>query len=77
MCDISKCGLLPPARKQFVDDSALWKLQEDNDPKHTSKLAVNWKRNNGVYEIHWPSISPDLVLMRNIWQLFKMNLRTK
>ncbi len=40
MCDIYKYGLLPTARKQFGHDSTLWKLQEDNDPKHTSKLAT-------------------------------------
>ena len=52
-------------------------LQEDNDPKHRSKLAVNWKRNNGVHEIYWPSMSPDLAPIENVWQLLKMNLRRK
>ena len=41
MWDISKCGLLSTARKQFGHVSMLWKLQEDNEPKHTWKLAVN------------------------------------
>ena len=77
MCDIYKRGLLPTARKQFGYDSILWKLQEDNDLKHRSKLAVNWKRNNGVHEIYWPSMSPDLALIENVWQLLKMNLRRK
>ena len=49
MCDIYKRGLLPTARKQFGHGSTLWKLEEDNDPEHTRKLAVNWKRNNGVH----------------------------
>ena len=66
MCDIYKRGLLPIARKQFGHDSMLWKLQEDNDPKHKSKLAVNWKRNNGVHEIYWPSMSPDLAPIENV-----------
>ena len=52
MYDIYKCGLLLTSRKQFGHDSTLWKLQEDNESKHTSKLAVNWKRNNGIDEIH-------------------------
>ena len=51
MCDIYKRGLLPTSQKQFGHDSKLWKLQEGNDPKHRSKLAVNWKRNNEVHEI--------------------------
>ena len=66
LCDIYKCGLLPKARKQFGHDSVLWKLQEDNDPKRRSKLAVNWKRNNGVHEIYWPSMSPDLAPIENV-----------
>jgi transposase len=35
MCDIYKRGLLPTASDQFGPDSTSWKLQEDNDPKHT------------------------------------------
>ena len=48
---------------------------EDNEPKHTSKLTVNWKRNNAVDEIHRPSMSADLVPIENILKLLKMNLR--
>ena len=55
----------------------LWKLQEDNDPKHRSKLPVNWKRDNGVHEIYWPSMLPDLASIENVWQLLTMNLRRK
>ena len=77
MCDIYKRDLLPTARKQFGHDSTLWKLQEDNVPKHTSKLAISWKRNNGVDEIHWPLKSTDHALIENIWQLLRMNLRRK
>ena len=51
MCDIYKRALLPTTWKQFGDDSTSWKLQEDNEPKHTWKLAVNWKRNSAVHEI--------------------------
>ena len=63
--------------KQFGHDSTLWKLPEDNGLKHIRKLAVNWKRNNGIDEIHRPSLSPDLALIENIWQLLQMNLRRK
>ena len=40
MCDIYKRGLVPTARKQFGLDSTIWELQEDNDPKHTSKTRT-------------------------------------
>ena len=66
MYNIYKCDLLSTARKQSSHDSTFWKLQEDNDPKHISKLAVNWKENNGVFEIHSPSMSPYLALIENM-----------
>ena len=45
--------------------------------QNRSKLAVNCKRNNGVHEIYWPSMSSDLAPIENVWQLLKMNLRRK
>ena len=50
-CCLYKRDLLPTVRKQFGHDSTLRKLQ-DNELKHTSKLAVKWKRNNRVDEIY-------------------------
>ena len=67
MCDIYKRGFLPTGWKQFGHDSMLWKLQEHNDSKHRSKLAVNWKRNNRVHEIYCPSMSADLAPIENLW----------
>ena len=55
----------------------LWNLQEDNDPKHPSKLVVKWKKNNADDEIHCLLTSTDLAPVENIRQLFKMNLRRK
>ena len=77
MCGIYQHGLLPTAQKHFGHDPTSWKLQEDNDPKHTSKLAINWREKNGVEKIDWPSMSPDLAPIENVWQLLKMKLRKK
>ncbi len=39
-----------------------WVMQQDNDPKHTSKSTSEWlKKKNKVLE--WPSQSPDLNLI--------------
>lgn len=77
MCNIYKRALLPTARDQFGPASTSWKLQEDNDPKHTSKLATKWKAENGVQKIDWPSMSPDINPIENVWHLLKMPLRKK
>ncbi|CAF1514028.1 unnamed protein product [Adineta ricciae] len=77
MCTIYKHGLLPTAYKQFGRDSTSWKLQEDNDPKHMSKLANNWREEKRIERIDWPSMSPDLAPIENVWQLLKIKLRKK
>ena len=77
MCDIYERGLLPTTWKKFGHDSTLWMLQEDNDPKHISKLAAIWKTNNGVHGTHGTSKTSDLAPVENVWQFLEMNLGRK
>ena len=35
-------------------------FQQDNNPKHASKLATTWFLDNNIIVIHWPVQSPDL-----------------
>lgn len=75
MCDIYKHALTSTAHKQFDDDLIGWQLQEDNDPKHRSKLAKQWKIDHNVNVIDWPSCSPDIAPIENVWQVIKKKLR--
>ncbi|CAF3372163.1 unnamed protein product [Rotaria socialis] len=77
LCRIYKRYLFPTARDHFGRNSTNWALQEDNDPKHTSQLAKQWRSKYEVQRIDWPSMSPDLNPIENVWKLLKMNLARK
>jgi len=67
LIELYERGLLPTALEQFGENKDDWILMEDNDPKHTSKVAKNWKIANDVNRLPWPSQSPDLNPIENVF----------
>ena len=77
MCNIYERGLLASAYEHFGEESEDWILQEDNDPKHRSKIAREWKEEHGIIELPWPSMSPDQNPIENVWHLLKIKIAKK
>jgi hypothetical protein len=68
-------AMIPSADMLF--DRENWIFQQDNDPKHTAKVVKAYFEEENVPLMDWPTQSPDLNPIENLWSILDARLKDR
>ena len=67
--------LWPVIARHFPNNNYLF--QDDNAPVHSSLATRQWKTENNIRCLTWPSQSPDINIIENVWRTIKIKLQKR